>query len=145
VKGIIICDISPGNLVSERSADVFEMWNMINSLLAIDFHKKTRLDMNNEVRKIIHDQSVAVKQQQSFFFLLNKHFSNKNLEFLFLNKGFMLMNIVEDENKPERLKWRMNLKAIRDWYKENLATEISGCNWKGPCSIICGSRSHFVN
>lgn len=47
--------------MSERSADVFEMWNMINSLLAIDFHKKTRLDINNEVRKIIPDQSVAVK------------------------------------------------------------------------------------
>ena len=88
MKGIIICDISPGNLVSERSADVFEMWNMINNLLAIDFHKKTRLDINNEVRKIISDQSVAVKQQQQHHhqqqsFLLCKHFSNANLDFFF--------------------------------------------------------------
>ena len=36
LKGVIIVDISPGNLITERTADIMETWIMINSLLEID-------------------------------------------------------------------------------------------------------------
>ena len=37
----------------------------------------------------------------------------------------MNMNIVEDINEKQ-FKWRMNLKAIRDFYIENLSENITG-------------------
>lgn len=30
VKGVVICDIAPSNLLTDRTADVMEMWIMIN-------------------------------------------------------------------------------------------------------------------
>lgn len=57
----------------------------------------------------------------------------------------MMMNVVEDEHHQGHYKWRMNLRAIRDFYKENLATEIKDANFKGPQYVICGARSHFIN
>jgi len=30
VKGVVICDIAPSNLLKSRTADVMEMWIMIN-------------------------------------------------------------------------------------------------------------------
>lgn len=36
VKGVIIVDISPANLIANRTADVFEMWTTINNLLTIN-------------------------------------------------------------------------------------------------------------
>lgn len=55
------------------------------------------------------------------------------------------MNIVPVEDEPGAYRWRLNLPAIRDFYQSNLSTEIKEVHWKGLCTVICGSRSHYVN
>ncbi|KAL4453131.1 hypothetical protein ABPG74_015362 [Tetrahymena malaccensis] len=118
VKAAIICDIAPGNLVQARTADLMEMWVMIHKLLDIDFHGKDRTKIDKEVRAIIPNPQVA---------------------------GFMMMNVIPDEQNPGQYKWRVNLKAIRDYYKQNLGTEIKDANFLKPSFVICGARSHYIN
>ncbi|EGR30328.1 hypothetical protein IMG5_134770 [Ichthyophthirius multifiliis] len=117
VKGIIICDITNGNLLKERSADVYQMWIMINQLLDIDFKNKPKIKIQQEVKNLIENTQVA---------------------------NFMNMNVVEDQNG--NFKWRMNLSAIKDFYMQNLGEDIKTENgWKKNVFIICGAKSHYIN
>lgn len=55
VKGVVICDISPGSLITDRTADVMEMWIMINSLIDIKLEGKAKSVIEREVKGVIQN------------------------------------------------------------------------------------------